>query len=532
MFQKILQMKKFIQITIPMLFAGMFWSCDKDLLNTIPDDRVTSAIFWTTDQDAVLAANAIYTKLPNADVFTNWDAMSDIGHVTLGWRDQSIMEKGAYDATIAPVLTTWNTNYAAIQAANIFLGNVDNINANDPGLISNLKGQVKVLRAYFYINLAELFGDVPLITSEISLEESRKVTRTPVNEVWDFISKELLEAADLLPVTQTEKGRITKGAALSLEARAMLSAHRYQDAADAAKKVIDLGVYKLYPSYQKLFSYEAENNEEVIFDKQFIKNVQSNNIFALSTPNSVFPQVNSFVPTKNAVDAYEMTNGKDITDPASGFDPKNPYKNRDPRLRYSIFVLGDTLPNGKIYDSRPGSGTADGIGFSENTTATGFNVRKYVNKDDMADPNNCGINIIYLRYAEVLLIYAEAKIELNQIDQSVVDAINAVRQRPDVHMPPVSLASKDDMLKIVRHERLVELAFEGLRYFDIRRWRIAEDVIPGIIQGMTYINDEGKLVTIAITGFLKVFDKNRDYLWPIPQTERLMNPSLTQNPGW
>ena len=526
-------MKIFSKILILLVSIILFNSCNKDLLETIPNDRVTSAIFWKTDQDAVFAANAIYTKIPGADVFTNWDAMSDIGHVTLGWRDQSIMEKGAYDATIFPVLAMWDNDYAAIQASNIFLGNVDKISAHDAVLIKTLKGEVKVLRAFFYINLAELYGDVPLTTSEISLEDSRKLTRNPVSEVWDFISKELLEAADLLPVTQSQKGRITKGAALALQARAMLFAHRYQESADAAKQVMDLKVYSLYPSYKKLFSYEAENNQEVIFDKEYIKNIESNNIFALTTPNSLFAQVNSFVPTKNAVDAYEMNNGKSITDPTSGFNPKDPYKNRDPRLKYSVFVLGDILPNGKVYDSRPGSGTGDAIGFSENSTATGFNVKKYVNAEDMADPNNCGINIIYIRYAEVLLTYAEAKIELNQIDESVLDAINTIRQRPDVNMPPIqNISSQEQMREIVRHERLVELAFEGLRYFDIRRWKIAEDVIPGIIYGMTYVDENGQLSTISITGFSKVFDKNRDYLWPIPQTEVLMNPGLNQNPGW
>lgn len=525
-------MKKLINISI-LLSISFLLSCNKDLLKTIPNDRVTSVIFWKTDNDAVLAANAIYTKLPGADVFTNWDAMSDIGHVTLGWRDQSIMEKGAYDATIFPVLAIWDNDYAAIQASNIFLGNVDKIKVQDPVLIKTLKGEVKVLRAFFYIHLAELYGDVPLITSEISLEDSRKLTRTPVSDVWDFISKELLEAADLLPVTASQKGRITKGAALALEARAMLFANRYQAAADAARQVMDLNVYSLYPSYENLFSYEAENNQEVIFDREYIKNIESNNIFALTTPNSLFAQVNSFVPTKNAVDAYEMNNGKEITDPTSGFNPRDPYKNRDPRLKYSIFVLGETLPNGKIYDPRPGSGTPDAIGFSENSTATGFNVKKYVNKEDMNDPNNCGINIIYIRYAEVLLSYAEAKIELNQIDQTVLDAINAVRQRPDVNMPPIqNIASQEEMRKLVRHERLVELEFEGLRYFDIRRWKIAEDVIPGIIYGMTYVDATGQLATISITGFEKIFNKNRDYLWPIPQTEVLMNPGLKQNPGW
>src|SRR5690606_2089175 len=157
---------------------------------------------------------------------------------------------------------------------------------------------------------------------------------------------------ELLPVAQAEKGRMTKGAALALQARAMLYPHRYQEAAAAAKKVMDLNVYRLFPSYEQLFSYEAENNEEVIMNREYIKNIQSNNIFSLTTPNSLFPQVNSFVPTKQAVDAYQMANGKDISDPSSGFDPKNPYENRDPRLKYSIFVLGETLPNGQIYDPR------------------------------------------------------------------------------------------------------------------------------------------------------------------------------------
>lgn len=525
-------MKNIRNITLICVVLSLL-GCNKDLLETIPNDRVTTEIFWKTDKDAVFAANAIYTELPGPDVFTNWDAMSDIGHVTLMWRDESIIEKGAYDATIYPVLSNWDNAYRAIQAANIFMDNVDRIETKDSALISRLKGEVRVLRAFFYIRLAELYGDVPLTTSELTLEASRELTRTPVTEVWDFIAKELSEAATLLPLKQSEKGRVTKGAALALKARAMLFAHRFKEAADAAKAVMDLGVYHLYPSYQKLFSYAAENNEEVIFDKQYSKNIQSNNIFALTTPNSVFPQVNSFVPTKTAVDAYQMKNGKDITDPASGFDPKDPYVNRDPRLSYSIFVPGDLLPNGKTYRSKPGSGTGDAIGYAENSTATGFNVKKYVNKEDMNNPSDCGINIIYLRYAEVLLTYAEAKIEAGDLDQSVLDAINEVRQRPDVNMPPIKdMQSTEEMRRIVRHERLVELAFEGLRYFDIRRWRTAEKVIPGIIYGMTYVDSKGDLKTVSLPSFKKIFDKSRDYLWPIPHTEKLLNPNLTQNTGW
>src|SRR5690606_24150986 len=179
----------------------------------------------------------------------------------------------------------------------------------------------------------------------------------------------------------------------------------------------------LYPSYEKLFSYEAENNEEVILSREYIKNIQSNNIFSLTTPNSMYPQVNSFVPIKKAVDSYQMINGKNISDPTSGFNAKDPYANRDPRLKYSIFVLGETLPNGEIYDPRPGSGTGDAIGYAENSTATGFNVKKYINIEDITQPSNSGINLIFIRYAEVLLTYAEAMIEDNQINESVLNAI-------------------------------------------------------------------------------------------------------------
>ncbi|WP_335964798.1 RagB/SusD family nutrient uptake outer membrane protein [Galbibacter sp. PAP.153] len=523
-------LKYFILITF---ISTSFFSCDDDFLDTVPNDRISSELFWQTDQDAVFAANAVYPfLLQDAFSFTMWDAMSDIGHVTLQWRDESLVEKGAHNSSNGKVASEWAFAYRGIQAANIFMGNVEKMTPQDPALIERLKAEVKVIRAYSYIRLAILYGDVPLVDHELTLEESRELTRTPVEQVWDFISDELTAAAASLPKVQSDKGRITKGAALALKARAMLYAGRYTEAALAAKEVMDLQVYSLNASYKDLFSYQAQNTAEIILDRQFAKNVNNNNIFNLTTPNSIWPQVNQFVPRKRAVDAYQMANGKDITDPTSGFDPYNPYINRDPRLGYTIYTLGDTLLNGTIYNPEPNSGTGDAIGSSENSTFSGFNVKKYLNPEDMAQPTNCGINIILLRYAEVLLTYAEAKIEANDIDQSVLDAINEVRQRPDVNMPPITvMGGQEELREIVRKERTVELAFEGLRYFDIRRWRIAED-LTGIIKGMTYENNSGELVTIALTGFDIAFDKERDYLWPIPNDERVLNPNLTQNPGW
>lgn len=514
----------------PIIFIGCH-----DILETIPNDRVSKTIFWKTDEDAILACNAIYCFLPDATTWTNWDAMSDIGHVTKTTNWQSLVEKGAHDASFSVMLNEWKNNYSGIQAANIFLDNVDDVTTLDQELINRLKAEVRTLRAYFYLHLAALWGDVPLLTNETTLEESRLATRTPVEKVWDFISTELTEVADILPTKQVDIGRVTKGAALAIKARAMLYAERYIDAINAAKAVIDLNIYDLYSNYEKLFTYEAENNIEVVFDKQYIKSSYRNNLFLIMCPNSVYPQSTAnIVPTKQAVDIYQMVNGKKISDPESGFDPYNPYTNRDPRLKYNYIVLGTVLPNGAIYDSRPGSGTADAVGYAEISTPTGYNVNKYLAKEDLADPGNGGLNTIYIRYAEVLLTYAEAKIEANQIDQSVLDAINQIRQRPDVNMPPYSnISSQEELRKIVRDERLMELPFEGLRYFDIRRWRIAEEVMPGPLMGMTYIDiNDGSLKTISVSGFVRTFRADRDYLWPIPQTELDVNKNLIQNPHW
>jgi hypothetical protein len=201
-------------------------------------------------------------------------------------------------------------------------------------------------------------------------------------------------------------------------------------------------------------------------------------------------------------------------------------------MRYSIFVPGDTLPNDKIFNPLPNSTTGDAVGSSFVVSATGFNIKKYVNKEDLTTVANNGINIILMRYAEILLIYAEAKIELNQIDATVYDAINLIRKRGDVDMPAISSGkTQDELRKILRQERLVELAFEAHRFFDIRRWKIAESVMPGKVSGLTYTATNGSLTTVEVPGFARTWESHY-YLWPIPQKEIELDPNLTQNSGW
>lgn len=526
-------MKKTFYISIAFLVGTTsIISCRKDLLVTVPTDRISSEIYWKTDLDATNAVNAIYPYIDGPNILL-WDGFSDIAHFNTTGAAEAPIDQGVADAQNSRFAEQYTTAYKGIRAANYFLENVGKIIPTNATLVNTRKGEVLALRAYFYLKLVEWYGGVPLITNSITISDAATLTRTDASKIYDQISSDADAAVALLPNTQSDKGRITKGAALAIKARAMLYAGRYTEAATAAKAVMDLGVYTLYPKYKQLFSYAAENNSEVIFDKEYVKDIYSSTVFHDFAPSSLASSVPQVVPIKGIADEYEMSNGKSISDATSGFNPNAPYANRDPRMRYSMYVPGDTLVNGKIFNSIPGSGTADAIGGGNlYATTTGFNYKKYINAEDLATPSNSGINMIIIRYAEVLLTYAEAKIEANQIDQSVYDAINLVRKRSDVNMPAIATGQSQAQLRAaVRHERAVELAFEGLRTFDIRRWKTAETVLPGPIKGITYLKN-GVLTIYVNNSFVRTFNPAKDYLWPIPQQENIIDKNLTQNPGW
>ncbi|KAA2240047.1 RagB/SusD family nutrient uptake outer membrane protein [Chitinophaga agrisoli] len=485
-------------------------ACNKDLLDTVPNDRLSTNIFWKTEQDAVLAVNAIYTFLDGNTIFS-WDAYTDIAHVNQNFQPEAFVELGTYDVTSAPVYNAWAAAYQGIQLSNYFLANVDKVNTTNTALIDRLKSEARTIRAYHYIKLAGLFGDVPLITTPLNVDEAVKLTRTPVAQIYDFVDKELTESAPLLPASYpsaADRGRIRQGTAWALKARADLWAGRYQAAVDAASQVTG---YSLNKSYQNLFTYAGENNSEILLDKQFIKDLVPVNVFNLLAPYSQKNAQGYYVPTRAMVDMYE---------------------DNDPRMHFSIFMNGDTLPSGIVFKPTPGGGGADAIGSTYYSSATGYNIKKYINNADYADPSNNGINIILLRYAEVLLTYAEAKIELNQLDASVYDAINKVRNsRDDVKLPDIAMGKTQAELRaIVRRERTVELAFEGLHLFDIRRWKTGATVMQGPVYGMTYISN-GQPVTVEAVSSTRTFT-DKHYLWPIPQKERDLDPNLSQNKDW
>ncbi|MDQ2180127.1 RagB/SusD family nutrient uptake outer membrane protein [Marinifilum sp. D714] len=542
--------KNIIGLACALLFV--LAGCSEDFLERSPSDQVSSTNFFTQEKDLVYAVNAVYASIGFNSWETTYGYSTDLLRIENltdnaldhhSWNAGYRLADGTASAYDWYVEHRWRERYRGIQRANRIFEGADGVTDINAEKKARLLAEAKFLRAYFYFDLVYLFGDVPFITNSVTPDEAAESTRTAKQTILDAMVTDLTAAATDLPTSYSSDnlGRATKGAALSLKARILLYQEKWGEAAAAAKEVMDLTVYTIYPSYQEMFTYEGINNSEVIFDLQEMHEKQWNFTLQNYGPNSVGGW-SSGCPLQSLVDTYECTDGKTI-DVSPLFDANNPYANRDPRLTHSILYPGHDWRGG-VFNSIPGAtypgkeiiagdDLTDGTGGQWNKTATGYNWLKYISEDDIdnGDYWNGAIHFILIRYAEVLLTYAEAKIENDDIDQSVYDAINEVRQRPDVNMPLITTGkSKEELRTIVRRERRVELAFEGLRLLDIRRWKIAENVMPGVPNGLTYTDpNSGEEVTLSWGE--RTFNPNKHYLWPIPQAEIDIS-HLEQNPGW
>jgi hypothetical protein len=526
----------------------IFWGCNKDLLDKYPTTTLNPNNFWNDANEAETGVNALYTFLPGMSHLIEF----------VDYTEMSVMPTSSGNALVNGQIQVtsglwWNSHFRAVAACNRFLEQVNTVPDDKitPDMLSRLKAEARFIRAVNYTFLVNYYGDVPLFTNQLSLSEASVIKRTDKQAVLDFIEKELTEIANDLPLKYTggNIGRITKGAALAWKARAMLWSKQYQKAADAAKAVIDLNQYELYPDYAGLFKYSGEyNNKEVILEYIYT-NITGHDLMRRAAPYGISNQTSnlSINPTVLLVNQYETINGLAPKDDPT-FDADDPYKNRDPRLQATIWLpvfkngsYADTLwGENKPFDVRPGAKTKDEVFREIRGNQTGFLLKKYLNREDMANITNSSQNYIILRYADVLLMYAEAKIELNQIDASVIDAIDEVRTR--AHMPTlqesgVSVGDQSAMREAVRHERTVELAMEGWRFYDIRRWGIAEKLMHNLdpAPGMKYRDiNTNQLDSIIWSGVNWNFQKkNEDYTYPVPFDEYNKNPNLLpQNEGW
>lgn len=506
-------------------------SCNPDLLDRDPDFKYTEETFWQTEETADAALNGIYAVLTSGGLFGGdatplWEegATPNAYCYSGGTQSFDLIGRSQQSASTGGVISSrWKECYKGIARANTFFERVGDVGMDEEKQ-SQMEGEAYFLRGLLYFQLVTYYGGVPLILEAPDPDTQIDQPRNEREEVIQRILTDLETAAERLPITQSgaNVGRATKGAALSLKARVLLyeaspllnesnNRDKWQAAADAAKEVMDLANeagYDLYADYRGLFLPENENNQEVIFDVQYLFPDVTHSFDLINA------QYNTNAPLQDLIDAYEMINGLSITDPASGYNPDEPYEDRDPRMEATIVYPG-ALFKGKPADA----------GFFKQT---GYAMKKYSIYDKENPPadktdlkaGQSETNFIVMRYADILMMYAEALNEVDPDNPSILESINKVRQRVDMPAIP-SGKSQEEMRDIIRHERRIEFVGEALYYNDIRRWKIAETVMNAPIK--TWQNN------VIET---RKFNEARDYWWPIPQAELDLNPSLEQNPNY
>lgn len=575
-------MKKVIKYIVAIQLL-VFASCNKSYLDRFPEDSPNSSTFYKSGDELVLAVNSAYANLSFQQQYFPFHMMLDATTDIMWFRagdDVQTIGLGQHTPNTGIIRNIWQTYYSGIAKCNTLLENMSKAKDVTPvTLFNRVEGEARFLRAYYYGCLISLYGDVPLINKTLPSAESF-VARTPKAQVLDFVFKELDDAASKLPVSYTglDVGRATRTAALSAKARFALYNEKFDIAAAASKAVMDLNFHSLFPNYRNLFTYAGENSRETILAFDFKQTVRTS-AYSQGNQARLAGGFSTLIPTRGLADSYECTDGLTI-DKSSLYSTADIYRNRDPRMRQTILGDGDTwFGNGGItYNMafHPDSTTCtrytpapvSRISNTEVTNAfssfSGMLLKKYIDPADLVLNTQSELSFMLIRYAEVLLTYAEAKIELNQIDASVLDAINQVRARgygvavaASAQYPAVRTLNQSELRSIVRRERKVEFAGEGLRLYDIRRWKIAEKPMNGILFGkamtrtLYYSLPKPSLdmnstpdytvfnSLVNTTGNFKIMDnprlfQPRHYLWPIPQTELDVNknPGFTQNPGY
>ena len=513
------------------------------------------------------------------------------------WSDNSVHD--FYNNAWSPnnaVDNMWSKCYGAIRSVNSFLENysqerLERFRWNDTYEEDIAKAtmdreELRVLRAFYLFELAKRYGDIPLLTRTYALDEINSVEKSSFSEVIKYICDECSDAAKTLPVSHqdfwAETGRVTKGTALALKSRALLyaasmlhnpsqDADKWKAAADAAYAIIKENWYSLPktnadPLYDKNGGNDVLKSPQLIFER---RNGESFDFEANNLPISYEKGETGNVPTQNLVDAFQLTNGKDF-DWEQLAPGQNPYEGRDPRFYKTVLCNGDTWMNSTIQSYEGGK---DGAGTAGATT-TGYYLKKYMNETVSLTPSNekkKPHHFIIFRYAEILLIRAEAGAELGQ-DPELDKTINALRDRVGFnhHLTtnpiedpklvaeyPTIKGPNANLIREIRRERRVELMAEGYRYHDLMRWacgiRLNQPklgIIPdkatsendlngyntkdyeSIKSGLGFVDGAIDVYTKRMTNPVPNFIDPKNYLFSIPTNQIGLNPNLKQNPGW
>lgn len=579
------KMKK-IKLIVPMIMILFITGCNDDFLDLKPLDAVSEASVWEDLNLIDLYVNDRYNELPHG--FPQWTGglrFTGITDESYHMHEARFLNKYTQGGLTSGSLNMyyfngfWLDAYTAIRNNNIFLENISSFAGGEEDRIKQLTAEIRFLRAYFYTELISRYGGVPLIKNTFELNSSFDVPRASFEENVEFIVNELdLAIADLSnreEAVELEFGRITKGAAIGLKIRALLfdasplfnetnDQSKWQTVSDACEELFNLSQYSLSADYQGLFLNPMD--PEIIFFKQFIGQFGFDLVDALSDHyfhyrggHSIdewrFPNGDggwiSENPRQEFVNQYQMTNSGEtpvlgytgdpdnltpIVNPAAfDYNPDFPYANRDPRLGYSV-LHDDATFKGRVlefWDGGKDSRNTD-VDFWWNGSVLGYGIRKSLDEGWSLN-SGTGSNQpwIYMRLAEFYLTYAEAQYHLDNVSVAV-EYVNRVRSRNGVNMPLINTSG--DVLAKIKHERKIELAFEGNRWYDARRWMDAELDFAQDIVGVEVVREptdgsksyryfyfEGE------TG-KRSFPRHH-YLWPIP-IEEILKSNLEQNPGY
>jgi len=535
-------MKKIIYI-IAVIFS--ISSCT-DFLETAPQDSFSTSTYPKSEKDLQMLAIGCYDGWTSTAWVLESDATTDNMYDGFPWEGWSIIQEGGLSSSNAGNSEgLYSSAYTTITKCNNFLVQAENVEFSNDEAKSELISEIRFIRAWRYFQLTMGWGDVPLFTKPFKTVEEAKVPRETADKVEKFINTELDEIIPLLSIN-SEKGRISRGAALALKMRFNLYKAHFEEVVSAAQAIQDLEVYTIYDNYSDLFLAKGEGNSETILAYQYLDENYSNWL------TNILPNGDggwsSIVPIQSLVDAYETTNGLTINEDPS-YDASTPWFNRDSRLRATVLYSGRTWSNlngdTRVYNAIDkmlnGINNEDYRYNKGNSTKSGYNFIKWSSDlTQIADTWNIGVDVYIFRYAEVLLSKAEAMIELNTINDDLYNIIDQVRTR--AKMPKVDrtkYSNQASLRKLIRRERRVEFAGEGLRRDDIIRWDIAKEVMNNKINACvgTVIDINNPIEELRVemgTPASIVENKFAEHnkLYPFAQSFLDSNKKLTQNKGY
>lgn len=518
-------MKKISALLIVVLIT---LGCNDEFLDRASETQIAEDNFWQTESDAYLALNGVYTVLQASALYggtlngiqglTAYDCLSDNALNQWKWEGPGKFMQGTLLNTNSFFSNPWRQSYNGINRVNAVIKNTEDISEELVPLTAknDLLGQAYFLRALFYFNLSVYFEDVPLITEPQILEEAY-VAKNSYSEIYTQVVEDLKKAVAMLPNNRpgNEFGYATKGAALGLFARVQLYNKQYtgeHGVLNLTQQVMGLG-YQLHPDYATLFKPESETSSEIVFSIRFLRGDDTNNGESFSKTYLKNPKID-VRPMKNLAKDYYCTDGLPINQ-SPLYSNADERANRDPRAAATIYFNGDVFMTDPVYT------------FRKAQSHTGYAQRKYIRNGPDAEGNSVwsqGSQDFYcIRYADVLLMRAEAMAETGDVSGAAA-MVDMVRAR--VNMPSIAqveglnaAVTPAEMIEIVRHERRVELAMEGLRFMDIKRWGIVEQAFQ------TALIDNAKNYQPAYNG-------KKSEVFPIPQSELDVNKNLVQHPAW